>query len=104
MLGKGAQASVYLAKRVEDTDDTFYAVKVFEKPGDLVTEVQYMMSLHHENILKIIEHQAAGQLLLPNRTSFEMAYVVQEMALGGEIFDFIATGPLPEKISRMYFK
>jgi len=33
-----------------------------------------------------------------------MAYVVQEVALGGEIFDFVATGPLPEKISRMYFK
>jgi serine/threonine protein kinase len=69
LLGKGAQASVYLAKRVGEVDETFFAVKVFEKQKDLVAEVQHVMSLHHENILNIIEHQADGQLLLPNRTS-----------------------------------
>jgi len=33
-----------------------------------------------------------------------MPFVVQEVALGGEIFDFVATGPFPENVARMYFK
>ena len=33
-----------------------------------------------------------------------MSYVVQDVALGGEIFDFVATGPFPEKVARMYFR
>ena len=33
-----------------------------------------------------------------------MPYVVQEVALGGEIFDFVATGSFSEKIARMYFR
>ena len=32
------------------------------------------------------------------------AYAVLEVALGGDIFDFVATGPLPVGIARLYFK
>ena len=43
-------------------------------------------------------------MVLPNGTTGSGAYAVQEVALGGEIFDFVATGPFPETIARQYFK
>ena len=41
---------------------------------------------------------------LPNGAVGQMPYVVQEVALGGEIFDFVSTGPFPEKVARAYFR
>jgi 5'-AMP-activated protein kinase catalytic alpha subunit len=35
---------------------------------------------------------------------YPCTYAVLEPALGGEIFDFVATGPFPLDIARMYFK
>jgi len=38
-LGSGAQATVYLAKRVGETEERFYAVKVFKKESDVAAEI-----------------------------------------------------------------
>ena len=46
VLGSGAQATVYLAKKVTDDDDQkLYAVKVFKKEADLLPEIKHTMHL-----------------------------------------------------------
>ena len=40
-----------------------------------------------------------------NGDSVKVSYIVLELALGGELFDFIAnSGPLEEEEARYYFK
>ena len=45
VLGSGAQATVYLAKRVDETDERFYAVKVFKTERDMIPEIRNTMEL-----------------------------------------------------------
>ena len=68
----------------------------------LMTEVEAMMKMKHENVLQIIDF---GQKEYVKKNSKKMVdYIALELAKGGELFDFIAmTGRFDEKVARHYF-
>lgn len=101
ILGKGAQAYVYLA---HNAAGTFFAIKVFNNPANLTAEVVNLKSFDHVNLIKLYESKADGVHTRHGDIVLPCTYAVLEPALGGEIFDFVATGAFPEPIARMYFK
>lgn len=50
VLGKGAQAFVYLA---HNAAGEFYAIKVFNKAENLTAEVVNLVNLDHINLIKL---------------------------------------------------
>jgi serine/threonine protein kinase len=58
VLGSGAQATVYLARKINDDQDRLYAVKVFKKESDMAAEIKNVLELRHENILPVLEANA----------------------------------------------
>jgi len=52
ILGKGAQAQVYLAS---NSTGTFSAIKVFNDPRNLTPEVVNLQGLSHPNLIKLLE-------------------------------------------------
>ena len=51
----------------------------------------------------MIEFNEYG-LLTKGTEKSKCGYAVYELARGGELFEFVALGALPENIARMYFK
>jgi serine/threonine protein kinase len=100
VLGKGAQAYVYLA---HNAAGNFFAIKVFFMPDSLKDEVVNLVHLDHINLIKLYESNANGIVTKTGDLKSSGSYAVLEPALGGEIFDFVATGAFPEPIARMYF-
>ena len=100
VLGKGAQAYVYLG---HNAAGGFFAIKVFFKADNLKDEIVNLIPLNHINLIKLFEHNASGILTKTGGSMISSSYAVLEPALGGEIFDFVATGAFPEPIARMYF-
>ena len=72
---------------------------------DLVlTEVHTMKGLNHPNIVNLIEYGDNGEVDKNGRME-KVLYIVLELALGGELFDYVATGGrFPEPVARHYFK
>ena len=62
-----------------------------------------LIPLNHINLIKLFEHNANGIVTKTSGSMISSSYAVLEPALGGEIFDFVATGAFPEPIARMYF-
>jgi serine/threonine protein kinase len=56
----------------------------------VITEVQSMLKLHHINLVNIIEYGDAGVVKRPNGDSQTVVFIVLELAVGGELFDFVA--------------
>jgi 5'-AMP-activated protein kinase, catalytic alpha subunit len=50
----------------------------------------------------MIESSAEGKWTEGSHTKLCL-YAVYEVARGGELFSFVALGPLPEKMARMFF-
>lgn len=63
-----------------------------------------MVHLDHINLIKLFESNANGIVTKTGDLKSSASYAVLEPALGGEIFDFVATGAFPEPIARMYFR
>lgn len=101
VLGKGFQAWVYLG---HNAAGEFFAIKLFNKPESLIPEVVNLIELNHVNIIRLIDHVSEGTQIRVGDIPIPATYAVLEPALGGEIFDFVATGAFPEPIARMYFK
>jgi len=68
-----------------------------------MTETENQILLDHQHIIKIIDFNKEGKWTQGSYTS-HCIYAIYEVALGGELFGFVALGPLPEKIIRLYFK
>jgi serine/threonine protein kinase len=63
-----------------------------------------MVDLQHPNITNIIAFEQAGTLIRSNGAQTSQAYIVQELAGGGELFDFLALGRFSEPVARFYFR
>jgi carbon catabolite-derepressing protein kinase len=59
-------------------------------------------NLNHPNIIKLINF-AVNAAVSPNSDVPE-AYMVMELAEGGELYSWLKDGPFSEKICRFYFK
>ena len=69
-----------------------------------MTEVEAMAVLDHENVIKQNEF-GIGTYEKTNGSKKEVQFIVLELALGGELFDFVAiSGRFIEPIARYFFK
>lgn len=75
-----------------------------EQTKELVmTEVQAMAVLNHENIIKQIEF-GVGTYEKSSGKKTEVQFIVLELAIGGELFDFVAiSGRFEEPLARYFF-
>lgn len=80
----------------------FYVIKVYNRPGRMTNEVANLITLNHENVIKLIEYKAGGSHTLTPGKITPCSYAVLEWARGGEVFDFIITGRFPPEITKMY--
>ena len=107
-LGSGASCKVKLG--VDTESGRKVAIKVMhqnmsEQDKKLVmTEVEALQGLKHQNIIQQIETGTAEYKKTSGKTR-TVSYIVLELALGGELFDFVAiSGRFEETIARYYFK
>ena len=107
-LGSGASCKVKLGFDTETGRKV--AVKILndgldDKTKELVmTEVEAMGHLKNQHIIEQYEY-GVGTYVKKNGKVKEVQYIVLELALGGELFDFVAiSGKFPEPLARYYFK
>lgn len=107
-LGEGASCKVKLA--VDTRTGTKVAIKLMNDIKDaeiltlLNTEVKLCENLIHPNVIRQIEHGKGAYKRADGTVKKECAYIVLEIAKGGELFDYIAnTGPLAENEARYFF-
>jgi serine/threonine protein kinase len=91
-------------------DGKYYAVKVMKRTNMVAnekaikTEVGIMKNLSHQNLINLIDFQEVGDYHKTNGSSFQVMYVVLELATGGELFEYVAsTGRFSETVARTYF-
>lgn len=111
-LGSGAHSKVKLAK--SSVDNNYYAVKILKKDNPhldkklldlVVTEVNTMKELKHPNIVNLVEYNENATVTKNSGITYEALIIVLELATGGELFDYVATGGrFPDSIARFYFK
>ena len=71
----------------------------------LKEEVQATTQLDHKHVVKYFDFKESAVMTKSNGTQVEVAYIVQELIQGGELFDYVAnSGPFSEKICKYYFK
>lgn len=83
-------------------DQQEYAVKVYKELTDLATEFKGLCDLRHQNIVKLF-YASSGEMCRLKTSSAIRPYLVLELAKGGALYNFIATGAFPEKLARRYF-
>ncbi len=72
-----------------------------------MTESEYgaQSSLDHNNIVKYYEYKASANKVGRNGNSKDVAYIVQELITGGELFDYVANaGAFKEAECKYFFK
>jgi serine/threonine protein kinase len=106
-LGKGASCKVKLAQDPETGRKV--AIKIMNDNMDpnmkqlVMTEVKAMDQLKHKHVINQVEY-GTGIYKKPNKEK-EVSYIVLELALGGELFDYIAnSGRFEEPLARYFFK
>ena len=109
-LGRGASAKVLLG---ETQDGTQYAVKVFDLT-DLSTRKTFLNllqnelvgeKLDHENVVRYNESSESSTLHEADGQQKQVAYIVQEIATGGDFLGYILSkGPLEEAECKQFFK
>jgi BR serine/threonine kinase len=107
-LGSGASCKVKLG--IDTESGRKVAIKIMhqnmsEQDKKLVmTEVQALQGLKHDNIIMQVE-TGTGEYKKLSGKKKTVSYIVLELALGGELFDFVAiSGRFEEPIARYYFK
>lgn len=107
-LGKGASCKVKLGLDVESGRKV--AVKIINDNMDanlkklVMTEVEAMSKLDNNHVINQMEY---GNDMYKKDSGSEknVDYIILELALGGELFDFVAnSGRFKEPIARYYFK
>ena len=111
-LGSGANSKVKLG--LDKETGQYFAIKILKKGNPnldikflslVMTEVQTMSQLNHENIVNLVEYNKDGIVEKANGAKEPVIYIILELATGGELFDYVATtGKFSEKISRYYFQ
>ena len=102
-LGKGGFSKVMEAKA---SDGTRRAIKIFDLGREgildwMSKELDMNARLDHLSIPRVIESKERAHL---DGNQTEVAYIVQELVSGGELYDYIVrTGAFSEKICRVYF-
>lgn len=95
-MGEGFSAQVKLA--TSDEDGRQYAIKIFDLQNEqfnerafrlLKQEVEATNELEHKNIVKYLEFKEEANLTKRNGEVKRVAYIVQELVEGGELFDYI---------------
>jgi len=106
-LGTGASCKVKLALDTETGRKV--AVKIINDNMDpkmkelVMTEVKAMAELNHENVINQIEY--GTQIYKKPNKEKTVTYIVLELAVAGELFDFVAiSGAFSESLARYYFK
>ncbi len=91
-------------------DGKHYAVKVIKRTNVVANEkaikneVGIMKNLKHPNLVNLIEFMEKEEYFKTNGSSFHVMSVVLELAIGGELFEYVAnTGRFSETVSRTYF-
>ena len=77
-------------------------MKVYKEVTDLETEIQSLRDLMHQHIVRVY-FASNGELCRLKTSSSIRPYLVLELAKGGALYNFIATGAFPEKVARRYF-
>ena len=72
----------------------------------LEAEVKQISKVNHKNICNCYEYKLDGEQVYDDGTveTEKRAYCVLEYVKGGELFDYIALGGLPDKICRFFFR
>ncbi|CAM9381625.1 unnamed protein product [Ectocarpus sp. 4 AP-2014] len=108
-LGKGMSGKVKLGVDLR-TGETV-AVKIMYKDNmsaraaqQLRREITSMKALDHPNVLRLKDVHESLTYVKKNGLEKEVVILVLELAVGGELFDFMMyTGAFPEVIARTYF-
>eukprot|EP00752_Nemacystus_decipiens_P017568 g15743.t1 len=109
-LGKGMSGKVKLGVDIR-TGETV-AVKIMYKDNmsaraaqQLRREITSMKALNHPNVLRLKDVHESLTYVKKNGLEKEVVVLVLELAVGGELFDFMMyTGAFPEVIARTYFR
>lgn len=70
----------------------------------LEQEVSVYSSLDHKYLVRLLEYKNDAKWVKSNGHQINVAYMVLEFVQGGELFDYVALGALPEPVCRFYFK
>ena len=108
-LGQGFSAKVKRAER----DGQGFAIKIFDKSSKFWNEQGFNLTraeheatecLDHPNIVKYYEFRDSANKV-SNGKSKDVAYLVQELVTGGELFDYVANaGAFTEAECKYFFK
>lgn len=102
-IGKGSFGNVYLARM--EGQERFVAVKDVNRPAnkwkgptvDIYKEISVMKLLNHPNIVSLIE--------VIDDPKVNQVYLIMEFLEGGPLLpDSETTTPIPEEVSREYFR
>lgn len=110
-IGSGFSAKVKIGT---DESGNQFALKIFDMNNPnfdrtafnlLQQEFNSTADLQHPNIVRYFEFKESATLTKANGSQKNVAYIVQELVPGGEIFDYIAnSGPFSEPVCRYFFK
>jgi serine/threonine protein kinase len=111
-LGTGANSKVKLGEHMDTMEKA--AIKILKK-GDprldpeflklVMTEVQTMQHLKHPNIVNLKDYAPSAFVEKENGSKYEVICIALELATGGELFDYVATGgAFNERVCRFYFR
>eukprot|EP00904_Undaria_pinnatifida_P011192 jgi/Undpi1/7202/HiC_scaffold_22.g09676.m1 len=108
-LGKGMSGKVKLG--IDSRTGEAVAIKIMYKDNmtaraaqQLRREITSMKALNHPNILRLKDVHENLTYVKKNGLEKEVVILVLELAVGGELFDFMMyTGAFPEIIARTYF-
>ena len=64
-----------------------------------------MKDLKHPNIVNLVEYNEDAVITKSSGATYEALVIILELAQGGELFDYVATGgKFPDPIARKYFQ
>ncbi|CDW80083.1 protein kinase domain containing protein [Stylonychia lemnae] len=116
-IGKGFCSKVKLAKSLEN--QRFFAIKILKRhkveqinlsafKKILSNEVTLIQSMNHPNIIKLVEYNCEGELIIkPSGKAIQVFFIVLELVEQGDLFSFIKAkynqGGFNERFARYYF-